>query len=65
MKNIDKETSFGDQGHLFTAPRRLSCPSSSTYHLFCKEAPVGGVATNFGTHATIYCSCFWFEQGQE
>jgi hypothetical protein len=47
MMKTDKETSFGDQGHVFTAPRRLSCSSSSAYHLFRKEAPVGGVATAF------------------
>jgi hypothetical protein len=44
MKKIVEGATFGDQGHVLTAPRMPSCHSSSACHLFCKEAPVGGVA---------------------
>jgi hypothetical protein len=44
MKRFDKGATFGDQGHVLTAPRRFSCYSFSACHLLRTEAPVGGVA---------------------
>jgi hypothetical protein len=46
-KKIDKEAAFGDQGHVFTAPRMPSCLSSSAFRLSRMETPVGGVANFF------------------
>jgi hypothetical protein len=65
MTKIDKEASFGDQGHVFTTPRRLLSLlirlSSLLQGGTCRRSGNGV----FGAHAPVYHACFWFAQGQE